>query len=159
MAVGSHQWALMAIVTHLVNSPQVTLRNWFSELALTMTELPIRVVSIHRISHETSADFPTPRPDDTALRSASINSFSVSLARFSLMKSRILRSVLRCHARGPLKCSSGVFFCPHGNANSTNVSGSSLMDGLQSCDIRSCSSSGEYLMRCISCSPVEGLRR
>ena len=130
--MGSHQWALIAIVTHLVNSPHVTLRNWFSLLADTITLDPIRVVSIHRISHDTSADLPTPRPDETALRSASIRSPSVNLPRFSLMKSRMRRSVLRCHARGALKCSRGVFFCPHGNANSTNASGSSLMLGDQS---------------------------
>ena len=154
VAVGSHQWALRAIVTHLVNSPHVTFRNWFSLLADTMTELPILVVSIHRISHDTSADFPTPRPDDTALRSASINSSLFCLPLLSLMNCVILRSARRCHARGALKCSRGVFFCPHGNTNNTNASGSSRSDGLQSCVMSICSSSGEYRGFCITQSLV-----
>ena len=130
VAVGSHQCALIAIVTHLVNSPHVTLRNWFSLLADTITELPMRVLSIHKINQLTNADLPTPRPDDTALRMASINSPLVIFSRLSRIKSRILRNVLRCHALGLLKFSSGVFFCPQGNVNNTKVSGSSLIEGL-----------------------------
>ena len=69
----SHQWALITMVDHLVSSPQVTLRSCASELALTTTLEPIRVVSIHNISQLTKADLPIPRPDATASRSVSMS--------------------------------------------------------------------------------------
>ena len=74
VALISHQWAFIAIAVHLVSSPQVTLRSCASLLALTITEQPMRVDSIHRISQDTSADFPIPRPDATAARSVCIAS-------------------------------------------------------------------------------------
>ena len=81
VALISHQWALMTIVDHLVSSPHVTERSCASLLALTMTELPIRVASIHKMSHDTKADLPIPRPDATAARSV----FMSSLPRLWLM--------------------------------------------------------------------------
>ena len=129
VAEGSHQCELMAIATHLVNSPQVTLRNWFSLLALTMTDEPILVDSIHRMSQLTSADLPIPRPEATALRMAWSTALGSLLARTCLA---ISRSTSRCQARGPLKCSSGVSFCPQGKTNMTNASGSLASMGDQS---------------------------
>ena len=114
----------MIIVAHLVSSPQVTLRNWLSLFAETMTVDPMRVVSIHKMSHDTSALFPIPRPEATAARRACS---TASGARFSRMCLVIVLSTSLCQRRGPLNRSSGVFFCPHGNANSTNASGSSTM--------------------------------
>jgi hypothetical protein len=61
---------LIAIVAHFVSSPQVTDLNCGSLLALTITLDPIRVDSIHKMSHDTSALFPIPRPDAMALRIA-----------------------------------------------------------------------------------------
>ena len=146
VALTSHQCAFIAIVAHLVNSPQVTVLNWFSLLADTMTELPIRVLSIHRINHATSALLPIPRPELTAIRSASMS----STPWFALMWFVMSRSTLRCHLRGPLNLASGVFSTPHGNMNSTKLSGSSLIWGLHSFAISDCSSSALYIGFCIS---------
>jgi hypothetical protein len=62
----------MSIAAHLDSSPQVTDLSCASELALTTTLDPIRVLSIHRMSQLTKADLPIPRPDATAARSVSI---------------------------------------------------------------------------------------
>ena len=104
VALISHQWALMIMVDHLVSSPHVTDRNCASLLALTTTDEPIRVVSIHRMSQLTNADFPIPRPDATAFRSVSISTLPLFAAMWSLMS----RSTWRCHIRGPLNLASGV---------------------------------------------------
>jgi hypothetical protein len=122
---------------HLVSSAQVTERNWFSELALMMTLPPMRVVSIHSTSQLTKADLPIPRPDDTASRRVSIWILLLLPSMCFLMS----RSTSRCHLRGPLNLCSGVFFWPHGKANSTNASGSSANAGDHSSTISRCSSS------------------
>ena len=69
----------MLIANHLVISAQVTLRNWLSLLAEIMVVLPIRVVSIHIVIHDTNADLPIPRPLDTAMRKVSNTTSLISL--------------------------------------------------------------------------------
>jgi hypothetical protein len=73
VALISHQCELISIADHFVNSPQVTPLSCASLFALTITVLPIRVESIHRISQLTNADFPIPRPLETAARRVSIS--------------------------------------------------------------------------------------
>ena len=145
VALISHQCALMIIVDHLVSSPHVTDRSCASLLALTMTLEPILVVSIHMISQLTSADLPIPRPELTASRSVSMS----TLPLFSCMCDLMSRSTWRCHMRGPPYFASGVFSCPHGKANNTNASGSSLTAGDHNRVISSCSSSGLYIGFCM----------
>jgi outer membrane protein len=99
---------------------------------------PILVASIQIVIHETSADLPIPRPDDIA----SCKTSKSVLPWFSLMCLAMSSSTSRCHLRGPVKCSSGVPLTPQGKANITNASGLSLIAGLHSRAISSCSSSG-----------------
>ena len=106
---------------------------------------PIRVVSIQIVSHDTSADLPIPRPDDTAIRNVSKS----ILPLFALMCSRNSVRISRCHLRGPSKCSSGVFGFFHGNANLTKASGSFFSVVFHSVAIKRCSSSGLYIVVCI----------
>ena len=141
----SHQCEFIIMACHLVNSPQVTDRSCDSLLALTTTLLPILVDNIHSISHLTSADFPTPRPLETASRSVDMS----TSPRLSLMCLAIVLNTSRCQVRGPLNLASGVLGWPHGNANSTNASGSSATRGSHSRDMRSCSSSELYIGSCI----------
>ena len=133
------------MLNHFVISAQVTERSCASELADTMVVDPIRVVSIQIVSHDTKADLPIPRPDDTAIRSVSKS----ILPLLALICSRSSIRISRCHLRGPSKCSSGVFGFFHGNANLTKASGSFFSVGFHSVDIKRCSSSGEYTVVCI----------
>ena len=115
----SHQWLFISIASHLVISAHVIERSCASELADTMTDAPMRVVSIHSTSQDTRADLPIPRPDAVAMRSTLYMSTSPLSAMWFLMS----RSTCRCQVRGPLYRSSGVPCSPHGNAIKTNFSG------------------------------------
>ena len=145
----SNQWLFISIASHLVISAHVTERNWASELAETMMVDPMRVVTIHRMSHDTSADLPIPRPEATANRNTS-NVSASTLPLFAAMCVFRSRNTSRCHLRGPRKCSSGVPFSPHGKAKLTNASGSLAMAGDHSLLMRSCSSAEEYRGSCIT---------
>ena len=145
VALTSNQWLWIAMLNHLVISAHVTLRSCASELADTIVVDPMRVVSIQIVSHDTNADLPIPRPEDTASRSVS-KSMRPSLA---WMWSRSSTSTSLCHLRGPSKCSRGVFGFFHGKANRTKASGSFFNVGFHSVAIRRCSSSGEYTVVCI----------
>ena len=105
----------------------------------------MRVVSIHSTSQDTSALLPIPRPDETASRRVSIWTFPL----FRWMCALMSLSTSRCHLRGPLKLASGVFFCPQGNTNLTNASGSSASAGDHNSTIRRCSSADVYIGSCI----------
>ena len=146
----SHQWLFISIASHLVISAHVTERSWASELAETMTVDPIRVVTIHRMSHDTSADLPIPRPEATARRNTSKSTLP-PLAAMWVFRSR---NTSRCHLRGPRKCSSGVPFSPHGKAKLTKASGSLASAGDHNLLIKSVSSCEEYFVVCITCGPL-----
>ena len=141
----SNQWLLIDMDSHLVISAQVTDRSWLSELADTSVVDPILVESIQMVSHETSADLPIPRPDAVAI----LNVSKSTLPLFCLMCSPRSRNTSRCHLRGPVKCSSGVFGWPHGNVIITNASGSFLIWGDQRRDINAISPSASYLVVCM----------
>ena len=132
------------MLSHFVISAHVTLRSCDSELADTMVVEPILVVSIQITSHETSADLPIPRPDDVAILNVSKSIFPL----LERMWSRSVSSTSRCHTRGPSKCSRGVPGFPHGNANRTKASGSSLICWLHSVAMSFCSSCGENMGVC-----------
>ena len=146
VALTSNQWLLRDMLSHLVISAHVTDRSCASELADTITDPPMRVLNIQMTSQLTNADLPIPRPDEVAMRNV-LKSILPSLA---LIDSPSSRSTSRCHLRGPVKCSSGVPFCAHGNENRTNASGSSLICLDQSWLIKSISSSELYCVVCIS---------
>jgi hypothetical protein len=146
VAATSNQWLLIDIASHLVISAQVTDRSCASELADTIVVDPMRVDSIQMTSHDTSADLPMPRP----LLVASLKVSKSILPLFCLMWFAKSCNTSRCHLRGPVKCSSGVPRCPHGNTNITNLSGSSLSAGVHSRAISSCSSAARYTGACIT---------
>ena len=133
------------MASHLVISAQVIERSCDSLLADMMVVDPILVASIQIVIQLTNADLPIPRPDEMA----SCNTSKSALPWFSLMCSAMSSSTSRCHLRGPVKFSSGVPLTPHGNANITNASGLSLIAGLHSRAISSCSSSALYLVLCM----------
>ena len=105
------------------------------------------------VSQLTRADLPIPRPEDVAILKVSKS----TLPPFCLMCTVKACNTSRCHLRGPLKCSKGVPFCPHGNVNSTNANGSSLIVGDQSLLINCISSCAEYCVVCIYCQPLLSL--
>ena len=104
----------------------------------------MRVDINHSTIQLTNADLPIPRPLATAKRKV----LKSILPLFSLICWAISRSTSRCHLRGPVKCSSGVPFCPHGNVNSTNANGSFFIAGDHSLLISAISSWAEYLISC-----------
>ena len=145
MALTSNQWEFRLIANHLVISAQVTDRSCDSEFAEMMVVDPIRVDNIQMVNHETSADLPIPRPEEVA----SLKVSKSTLPLFCLMWSRRAMSTSRCHLRGPVKLARGVPCTPHGNVNSTNARGSSLIAGDQRRLIRVCSSWGLYWVVCM----------
>ena len=142
MADRSHQCELIAKATHLVNSPHVTLFNWCSVFALTITDAPTRVVRNHKISHDTRVDLPIPRPETVESRIISVTIPRASRVRPSRIYVASARSTVRCQSRGPWNFSSGVSFLPHGKANRTNFSGSSATSGVHNWVISARSSDG-----------------
>ena len=71
VAVLANQCELSESVSHLPSSAQVRERNCCSVLAVTMMVEPSLVDSIHKISQDTKADLPIPRPEATAIRNIS----------------------------------------------------------------------------------------
>src|SRR5690349_13799281 len=95
VAVTSHQCEVMDNLCHLATSGQVLVRSWSKVLAVRTILQSSQVDCAQSLSMATSADFPIPWPEDTAMQQGWY--LVTGLPRWS----RIARITLVCQSRGP----------------------------------------------------------